>query len=60
MNTNWDLSRATLNDARRIANLALTQGGQYWDELWALVEYALDEQVRRFAYAQATGPAAAA
>jgi hypothetical protein len=52
-------SKATLDDARRVAKLALAQGGRYWDELWALVEYALDEQVRRFAYSQATRPAAA-
>jgi len=54
-----DVSKATLDDARRIANLALTQGGRYWDELWALVEYAVDEQVRSFAYTQATRLAAA-
>jgi len=59
MNTDWNASKATMEDVRRIARLALTQGGRYWDELWALVEYALDEQVRRFAYSQATRPASA-
>ena len=54
-----DLAKATLDDARRIAQLALTQGGWYWEELWGLVEEALDEQVRRFAYTQATRPATA-
>lgn len=36
-------------DAQRIAALAVTQGGRYLDDLWALVDYTLDEQVRRFA-----------
>ncbi|MBI4574025.1 MAG: hypothetical protein HY713_12175 [candidate division NC10 bacterium] len=45
-------------DAQRIAKLAMTQDGKYLDDLWALVEYALDENVRRFAYAQATGSTA--
>ena len=59
MNADWNARKATLDDARRIAKLALTQGGRHWNELWALVEYALDEQVRRYAYSQATRPAAA-
>ncbi len=42
-------------DGQRIATLAVTQGGRYLDDLWALMEHALDENVRRFAYAQATG-----
>jgi hypothetical protein len=58
VNTGWDLGRASMADARRIATLAMTQGGNYLDDLWALVEYALDENVRRFVYAQATGPTA--
>ena len=52
-------SKATLDDARRVAKLALAQGGRYWDELWAVVEFAVDEQVRSFAYRQVTRPAAA-
>ena len=54
MVTRGDLAKATLDDARRIAQLALTQGGWYWEEIWSLVEDALDEKVRRFAYTQAT------
>lgn len=57
MNTGWDVGRASMADAQRIARLAVTQGGRYLDDLWALVDYTLDEQVRRFAYAQATGSA---
>jgi hypothetical protein len=58
MNARWNVSNASMTDAQRIAKLATTQGGRYLDDLWALVEYALDENVRRFAYAQATGPTA--
>jgi hypothetical protein len=57
VNTGWDVGRVSMADARRIATLAVTQGGRYLDDLWTLVEYALDERVRRFAYAQATGSA---
>jgi hypothetical protein len=48
------MGNASMADAQRIATLAVTQGGRYLDELWTLVEYALEERVRRFAYAQAT------
>lgn len=41
-------------DGQHIAKLTMTQGGRYLDDLGALVEYATDEQVRAFAYAQAT------
>ncbi len=51
-----DMGKATMADAKRIANLATTQGGPYLDDLWALVEYATDDQVRAFAYAQAIEP----
>ena len=54
MNARWNMGNASMADAQRIATLAVTQGGRYLDELWTLVEYALDERVRRFAYAQAT------
>ena len=54
MNARWNMSNASMADAQRIATLAVTQGGRYLDELWTLVEYALEERVRRFAYAQAT------
>jgi hypothetical protein len=58
MNARWNMSNASMADAQRIAKLATNQGGCYLDDLWALVEYAIDENVRRFAYAQATGPTA--
>ena len=58
MDARWNVSNASMADAHRIATLAMTQGGKYLDDLWALVEYALDENVRRFAYAQATGSTA--
>jgi hypothetical protein len=53
MATRWDLGNASMGDAQRIVNLAMSQGGYYFDQLWALVEYALDEKVRQFAYVQA-------
>ncbi len=56
MDKSWNTGKASLVDAQRIATLAMTEGGRYLDELWALVEYALDERVRAFAYAQATHP----
>jgi hypothetical protein len=54
MNAGWDMGKASMADAKRIAKLANTQDGPYLDRLWALVEYATDDQVRAFAYAQAT------
>lgn len=57
MNARWNMSNASMADAQRIAKLATNQGGCYQDDLWALVEYAIDENVRRFPYAQATGSA---
>jgi hypothetical protein len=53
MATRWDVGNASMVDAQRIVNLAMTQGGYYLDQLWALVEYALDEKVRQFAYTEA-------
>ncbi len=53
MATRWDVGGASMADAQRIVNLAMSQGGYYLDQVWALVEYALDEKVRQFAYAQA-------
>ncbi len=53
MATRWDVGIASMVDAQRIVKLAMSQGGYYLDQLWALVEYALDEKVRQFAYAQA-------
>jgi len=54
MNSSSDAGKASMADAKRIAKLATTQGGHYLDDLWALVEYATDDQVRAFAYARAT------
>jgi hypothetical protein len=51
-----DAGKASMADAKRIARLATTQGGHYLDDLWALVEYATDDQVRAFTYAQAIEP----
>jgi hypothetical protein len=48
------MGKASMADAKRIAKLAMTQGGHYLDDLWALVEYATDDHVRAFAYAEAT------
>ena len=56
MSAGWKVGRASMAQAPRIARLAATLGGRYLDDLWALVEYALNEDVRRFAYAQATQP----
>ena len=56
MNSSVNMGKGSMADAKRIANLATTQDGHYLDSLWALVEYALDEDVRRFAYALATQP----
>lgn len=53
MATKWDVGNASMGDAQRVVKLAMSQGGYYLDQLWALVEYALDEKVRQFAYAQA-------
>lgn len=50
----WNVGRASMAEAQRIAKLATTQGGPYLDSLWPLVEYATDDRVRAFAYAQAT------
>jgi len=52
MATRWDVGNASMADAQRIVRLAMSQGGYYLDQLWALVECALDEKVRQFAYAQ--------
>jgi hypothetical protein len=54
MATRWDVGNASMVDAQRIVKLAMSQGGYYVDQLWALVEYALDENVRKFAYSQAS------
>jgi hypothetical protein len=54
MNSSGDAGKASIADAKRIARLAMTQGGHYLDDLWALVEYAANDCVRAFAYAQAT------
>ena len=54
MNSSREIGKASMADAKRIAKLATTQGGPYLDSLWALVEYATDDQVRAFAYGQAT------
>ena len=54
MNSSREIGKASMADAKRIAKLATTQGGPYMDSLWALVEYATDDQVRAFAYAHAT------
>lgn len=56
MNSGMDAGKASMADAKRIARLATTQGGHYLDDLWALVEYATDDQVRAFTYAQAIEP----
>ena len=53
MLTGWDAAHASMADVRRIVKLAMSRGGCYLDQLWALVENALDENVRTFAYAQA-------
>jgi hypothetical protein len=42
--------------AQRIAKLAANQGWSRVDELWALVNYSLNGQVRMFVYPQATHP----
>ena len=55
MNVGWDAGKATMAETQRIGKLATTQGGPYLDCLWALVEYPTDDQVRAFAYAEATG-----
>ncbi len=52
----WIMTKASMVEAQRIAKLVKAHGGRYLDELWALVEYAPDESVRAFAYAQATHP----
>ena len=54
MNSSREIGKASMADAKRIAKLANTQGGPYLDCLWALVEYATDDQVRAFAYTAAT------
>jgi hypothetical protein len=54
MGAGWEVGKASVAEAQRIATLARTQGGPYVEALWALVEYAQDENVRRLAYAQAT------
>ncbi len=54
MNVSWNVGNASMTDAQRFAGLATTEGGHYLDDLWALVEFALDERVRTFAYGQAT------
>jgi len=36
VNTGWDVGRAFMADAQRIATLAMTQGGKYLDDLWLL------------------------
>ncbi len=54
MNSSREIGKASMADAKRIAKLANTQDGPYLDRLWALVEYATDDQVRAFAYAQVT------
>jgi len=41
-------------DGQHIAKLTMTQDGRYLDALRPLVAYATHEQVRAFAYAQAT------
>ena len=52
MATRWDVGNASMVDAQRIVKLAMSHGGYYLDQLWALVEYALDEKVRQFAYGE--------
>jgi len=54
MNSSVKMGKASMADANRVAKLATTQGGHYLDDLWALVEYAANDCVRAFAYAQAT------
>jgi hypothetical protein len=39
-----------MREAKRIAKLALIHGEPYLDQLLAIAEYALDDEVRRFAY----------
>ena len=56
MNSSVNMGKGSMADAKRIAKLAVTQGGNYLDDLWALGEYALEEDARRFAYALATQP----
>lgn len=48
--------KATMQDAQRIAQLAWDHGGEAFQWLWDIAEFAQDEQVRAYAERQATQP----
>jgi len=50
MATRRDVGNTPKADAQRIEELAISQGGYYRDQRWALVEFALDEKVRQIAF----------
>lgn len=50
MGAQTDVQRVSMREARRIAKLAVIHGEPYLDQLLAIAEYALDDEVRRFAY----------
>jgi hypothetical protein len=39
-----------MREVKRIAKLAVNDGEPYVDQLLAIAEYAVDDEVRRFAY----------
>ncbi len=45
-----DVRRVSMRDVKRIAKLTLVHGEPYLEQLLAVAEYAVDEEVRRFAY----------
>ncbi len=45
-----DVRGVSMREAKRIAKLALIHGEPYLVQLLAIAEYAVDEEVRRFAY----------
>ncbi len=45
-----DVRGVPMREAKRIAKLALIHGEPYLVQLLAIAEYAVDEEVRRFAY----------
>lgn len=54
MNAGESVGKVSKAEAQRITKLATTQGGPYLNCLWALVEYALNDEVHASAYARAT------
>ncbi len=45
-----DVRGVSMRDAKRIAKLTLVHGEPYVEQLLAVAEHAVDEEVRRFAY----------